>query len=33
LATYTSSIKNGRSKKEALIEVVDMLISETRNTN
>jgi carboxylate-amine ligase len=32
LATYAAAIKRGAEKDEALIEVVDMLIEETRNT-
>lgn len=32
LSTYASSIKKGLSKDKALVEVVDMLILETRNT-
>ncbi|MEE2698731.1 MAG: carboxylate-amine ligase [Pseudomonadota bacterium] len=33
LETYNASIKRGRSKDEALVDVVDMLIFETRNTD
>jgi carboxylate-amine ligase len=32
LATYTAAIEGGRDKAQALVEVVDMLIEDTRNT-